>query len=473
MAQDFQEQDDPNVVWGSAPEQSEPVISRWNPFLMLKWVAICGGFLTIAAVGVAYLVYSHNESSAMKKKMNEMEDRLLYAQQSASQVPPRNADSSPVSAQANDYPRPASRDESELRAMEKIALSKAALAGFEEQLNKLESDYRGLVSTRQQINLEIANFLTGENGKRISSDEKLIEQFLILQNRSKVSNQESPEIPSFVKEMRPIIEQAKLKPEMGFRMSEDSVSRLKSLSSQLDPVLLVEKDILLGLTSLVAATSNLPVGADLSLAIKKLEADQRQAKTEETNRIIKLEDEKTLKASALLIAEANRELAESKTALEVGKLNAEKLRNADEAARLKLATQAALEAARINAADQKLRTEYASSKAEIRRYLMPFVSEGRTLRGGAEGKGPMSYAYILGSGALNKGDAGLLRLFELGGIPYNPGDPGINDREVGGFPEYKGGKLAYYSASLEYLEKAQGFLNKFGELMIEDGLLAK
>ena len=239
MAQEFQEQDDPNVVWGSAPEQGEPAISRWNPFLMLKWVAIGGGFIIIAAVGVTYLFYSHNESIAMKKEIDDLKDQVTYAQQSARQNPPGNADASLGSAQTNDYPRPASRDESELRAMEKIALSKTALAGFEEQLNKLEVDYRTLVNKRQRINEELAGFLNGENGKRISSDEKLVEQFLILQNRSKVSNQESPEILSFVKEMRPIIEQAKLKPEMGFRMSDDSLSRLKNLSSQLDPVLLV------------------------------------------------------------------------------------------------------------------------------------------------------------------------------------------------------------------------------------------
>jgi hypothetical protein len=108
----------------------------------------------------------------------------------------------------------------------------------------------------------------------------------------------------------------------------------------------------------------------------------------------------------------------------------------------------------------------------MKRYLTPFTGEGRMLRGDLGGKGPASFKYLLGIGALSKDERGLLALFTLGGSRYFPSDQGANDRPGGGFPEFRGSSMSYYPESTyEYLEKAQGFLIKFGVLMAEEGLL--
>ena len=48
----------------------------------------------------------------------------------------------------------------------------------------------------------------------------------------------------------------------------------------------------------------------------------------------------------------------------------------------------------------------------------------------------------------------------------------MNDRELGGFPEYVGGAGDFEGKQVT-ITRAQGFLIKYGRLMIEKGMLAE
>jgi len=48
-----------------------------------------------------------------------------------------------------------------------------------------------------------------------------------------------------------------------------------------------------------------------------------------------------------------------------------------------------------------------------------------------------------------------------------------NDREAGGFPQYVGGDFNWQQTNKEYVKRAQELLTKYGDLLVEKGLLSQ
>ena len=127
-------------------------------------------------------------------------------------------------------------------------------------------------------------------------------------------------------------------------------------------------------------------------------------------------------------------------------------------------------------AKQKLERELNTDLNAINIYLLPFISEGRNMRGNAQGKGPVSFSAIKAKGALENTADGLSNLSHaakngrpLGEFPINIRPFMItNNSTEGNF--YNTSK---YRSIEKYLEKAQSLLNKYGTLMVEKEMLAE
>jgi len=116
-----------------------------------------------------------------------------------------------------------------------------------------------------------------------------------------------------------------------------------------------------------------------------------------------------------------------------------------------------------------LEREFQRDLPQIRSLLRPLITDGLTQPGRnnfepADKKGPVSLAKLRGTGALAptaKARAGLYYI-----VGSN------NDRDLGSFPRYRGGAQDVQSRQSTMM-RVQELVNKYGELMVEKGMLAE
>ena len=110
---------------------------------------------------------------------------------------------------------------------------------------------------------------------------------------------------------------------------------------------------------------------------------------------------------------------------------------------------------------------YQRDLADIKVKLQPFIADGYTYN---EEDGPQrtgSHWPRCAAGVRwRPGRKGLEKLLYVGGTT-------TNDRERGAFPQYVGSEFAWRQLNKDFIVKAQDYLIKYGDLMVEEGLLAK
>lgn len=186
---------------------------------------------------------------------------------------------------------------------------------------------------------------------------------------------------------------------------------------------------------------------DLSIARAEaeLEAAQRLEEAEAANIAAQTEVEE---------AELARQAAERR-AVAAGILDEKK----------KLDQQAALAEQR-----RKLELEYARELPEIRRLLHPFITPGifQPSRNGFDGRyrpESMSLTAIASTGALQKTDKGLAELYRVGGSEFTA------MRGLGSFPAHNNQNFKRDASVRARVERAQELLLKYGDLLVEKGIL--
>lgn len=103
------------------------------------------------------------------------------------------------------------------------------------------------------------------------------------------------------------------------------------------------------------------------------------------------------------------------------------------------------------------------------------MADGRDHRGSAAGVGPVSYGAVVGSGALNEGKSGIIEMSRWcgsNGLGWNGHNQRAKDSSTMILSDFMFTQPKYES-SIQFAEKAQQLLRKFGPLMVEKGLLAK
>jgi hypothetical protein len=175
--------------------------------------------------------------------------------------------------------------------------------------------------------------------------------------------------------------------------------------------------------------------------------------------------DEAIAATTIKLAEAEKEKVEADAGLVLAKLKADTKEVLSERDNVVTA-----------AAKKRLEQEFNRDLNDVNVYLLPFISEGRNMRGNAGGKGPVSFSAIKAKGALENTADGLSSLSHaakngrpLGEFPINIRPFMIsNNSTEGNF--YNTSK---YRSVEKYLEKAQSLLNKYGALMVEKGMLAE
>jgi hypothetical protein len=226
-------------------------------------------------------------------------------------------------------------------------------------------------------------------------------------------------------------------------------------------------DGILGSVATSAPSSDLT----LSQALAHLE---RQWAAEQNNRVAselkKVRDEETAKL-AKLKADKERQIAEAARL-------AEDERAAGELARMQAERTAAKEAEARRIAELKAKAERAQLESdfqrdlpEIKRYLAPLFQSAfsqpssRSAQEMTSEKKPVSLTKLGGAGALRESVDGLGRLHYV--------IVGMRDRDNGVFRSGYIGGAYNIESDIETSRKAQGFLLKYGDLLVEKGMLSQ
>lgn len=110
----------------------------------------------------------------------------------------------------------------------------------------------------------------------------------------------------------------------------------------------------------------------------------------------------------------------------------------------------------------KLEQDFQKDLPEIRNYLTNYLSDGYELRGG--GKGPASLRALRGTPIFEAGRRGLEAIIHYAS--------NRNDRPRGPIEPETGGDYGWKIANKDVLTKVQSLLSKYGELLVEKGMLA-
>lgn len=327
-----------------------------------------------------------------------------------------------------------------------LTMLKAQLAAWNEVLNPLMNNDRGRVLA--------------------SDPDRLRMVATILENSPATEEQVASWERNLMTLLEPLQESAD---EAALRLPDEFVS-------ELDALLGVVRQAREDLTSRRATINTIlaQIGPDLpqSESPTLREALERSRGEEAQKRAVAIaEAQRQARADAdkkLAEAEAARVEAENRVKL----LESQARKEEAEGIERKLAD------ARAEAAKQR---EDARQKAELIRrfehewprmqtYLVPFTSAGFTQPGGrgferTTEKGPVSFGRLQGAGVLDRDINSLKKLY------YSTTANGMNDRDHGGFPKYFGGAQDW-NRKHPTIQLVQDFLNEFGPIMVEKGLLA-
>jgi hypothetical protein len=107
----------------------------------------------------------------------------------------------------------------------------------------------------------------------------------------------------------------------------------------------------------------------------------------------------------------------------------------------------------------RLEADFKRDLPDIKSHLAAFITSGHQLRRDYS-NGPVSLAYLKSEGALNEDREGMEKLLRLAGRG--------NDRPRGALPKHD---LGWANTPKQPVEKAQALLKKYGDLLVEKGML--
>ena len=245
------------------------------------------------------------------------------------------------------------------------------------------------------------------------------------------------------------------------RPDQALVDRLLAFQKEASEALRAWREGRSELLALVARTKDLTGASGPTLA-EAIAADQRVDERRRAEKIrVAVELARNEAADRLAAAEAEKIRVE-------GELKAREILAAAEASRQRqeLSARRQREAAELEGRRAALQQDL----AEVKRYLAPFITKGYAQPSGyfcaqTAVAGPMSYSKIVSAGALKETREGMQRL-------VNYATRG-NDRDQAGFPTCDGSEYQWAELNKEYVRRAQELLTRYGDLLVEQGLLSQ
>ena len=344
---------------------------------------------------------------------------------------------------------------------EEIAANRATVASFKSQLESISKLANSNTEELIQLQSKAEELRTSQAGAKIASDIKYVEQYIALNEKISELKVTIPVADGFATDMLALLKRVEQANDTSYLPQPFVLSRADDFVKQHRKKSVEIKRFSDALNSLIAETDQLTAGSPLESVLqsqKKVSADSL------AESLVQARREAEEKAQQQLI-KAEQALVQSEADLETGRIEAQTKLNY--AAKKDLIT---------NAAKQKLEREFNTDLSSIKTNLLPFISEGRNMRGNAQGKGPVSFSAIRNKGALENTADGLSKLSQaarngrpLGEFPVNIQPFMITNNSVPGNVY----NTAKYRAIEQYLEKAQSLLKKYGPLMVKKGMLAE
>lgn len=330
------------------------------------------------------------------------------------------------------------------RAVESVRLSRLRAMAEEGR-----SDLSALKTHLAAWTGTLTPLMTNDRGRAIASDpERLLLVATALDNPPATEEK----ISAWERNLEALLEPLQgSADEANLRLPEEFVSELNALLADIRKVreelarLRATLDTMLSQTGTDRLGSEGPTLREALELRRGEEAQRRMAAIAEAQRQVR--------------EEADRKLAEA----EAARLEAEN--------RVKLLeSQARKEEAEAARQKAELLRRFEREWPRMQSYLVPFTSTGFTQPGGhgferTTEKGPVSLGRLQGAGVLNRDLNSMKKLY------YSTTANGMNDRDHGGFPRYFGGAQDW-DRRHPTIQMIQDFLNEFGPILVEKGLLA-
>lgn len=309
----------------------------------------------------------------------------------------------------------------------------------------------------------------GDAGRRIAKFSDLVDQYAALVEQPIASHDDLERWEAQLQAMLPRINEAHSQEDDSFSLSQDEFALMRSLLAELTSARKVLKQNLRAVELLVTAAADTDPGdetLDDALARRTAErdaaylrelADAKQATSDNVN--------------ATYIDKIVGEHRKQQELLNQQRLSAEKL--ATEQQQIELdrisASVAEIQARRAKA---KLIQDFNRERAVVESLLAPFIDNAITqpsVKNPISKGGPMrptSLGSLRASGALDETRKGLDFLYHVGGHPANM-------RKKGGFPSFVQLTPIPNDSVRARVKQAQQLLLKYGEVMVEEGLLSE
>ncbi len=337
---------------------------------------------------------------------------------------------------------------------QQLALQEAKLLRIRNQGERIRGQSEALSAAQNLLTMSLKPLGSDEAGRRIASSPELIDQYAALRQTALPAAQLTEELQGELAILlKPLdeIETTQIEP--------DYTAALAEISGRIDAQLIAVKRDQRMLDALLSVASNRAAQAiTLQAALKERSNELAEASLTDIADAVEASRQVGIDRVTRESAEGQRKIAEAQR--EVQRLKEQQRLQVLEDERR------AREAAIAKAA---LEREFQRDLPQIRSLLRPLITEGLTQPGRnsfepADQKGPVSLAKLRGTGAL--GPTAKAR----GGLYYIVSTN--NDRDLGSFPRYRGGAQDV-QAQQRTMMRVQELVNKYGELMVEKGLLAE
>ena len=337
---------------------------------------------------------------------------------------------------------------------QQLALQEAKLLRIRNQGERIRGQWEALSAAQTLLAMSLKPLGSDEAGSRIASSPELIDQYAALRQTALPAAQLTEELQGELAILlKPLdeIEATQIEP--------DYTAALAEISGRIDAQLIAVKRDQRMLDALLSVASNRAAQTiSLQTALEQRSNELAEARLTDIADAVAVSRQAEIDRVTQESAEEQRKIADAQR--EVQRLKEQqRLQVLEDERRVR-------EAAIAKAA---LEREFQRDLPQIRSLLRPLITEGLTQPGRnsfepADQKGPVSLAKLRGTGAL--GPTAKAR----GGLYYIVSTN--NDRDLGSFPRYIGGAQDV-QAQQRTMMRVQELVNKYGELMVEKGLMAE
>lgn len=311
-----------------------------------------------------------------------------------------------------------------------------------------------LTTVQESTTQSLEQLLSNDDGRKIAAQPELIDQFMAVQKSFESKVTPAANLSAEAEILLAPLQHIESEP-----IQTHFENTLQELAEKVDAQLFAAQLATRQLGVLFEASAKITaIETPLSQAIERRSTELEQQQVADMTQAVEAARKAVVDQAAEEAAEAQRKLSEAERAV----ARVEEQQRLDD-------LRAKEEAVKSELAKAQLEREFQRDLPMIKRFLRPLLVEAFTQpdhRGRfvpSDTKGPVSLAKLLGSGAINPTVNG------RNGLYYTLGSQ--RERDRGSFPRYVGG-AGNDRAVQPTMERFQELVVKYGNLMVEKGMLA-